>query len=74
MAKFTAQEIEDLLSELKVDSRGYIRGKRAFTDKIHSMHLMAIDSIITDLRIEVMKLGDDPILKTVDEILYEKQV
>lgn len=38
------QDIQNALGQLKVNSKGAIRGQMRVIDKIHSMHLKKIDS------------------------------
>lgn len=67
------EQIEKVINLLKVDSLGRIRNKSKVIDKIHAMHLGKVDSDLMDVRVDIAKLGNDKILKQVDDILYKKQ-
>jgi len=53
------QDIQNVLNELKVNSKGAIRGKSKVVDKIRSMHLKKIDSDLMDIRVFVAKVAND---------------
>lgn len=71
-------KIEAALSELKVNSRGSIRGKNQVIDKIHSMHLKAMDDVLMDIRVYVAKFSGLPpnaaAFKAIDEFIYRRSV
>lgn len=72
------EEIETILRELKVNSRGSIRGKSRVIDKINSKHLTDIDNALMDVRVFVAKLSTGhttkEALKMIDEFIYNKQI
>ena len=68
------EQIEKALNMLKVDSLGRIRNKSKVIDAIHAMHLGSVDSDFMDVRVEIAKLGTSNDLKSVDLILYRKQI
>lgn len=71
-------KIENALNDLKVNSRGSIRGKNRVIDKIHSMHLKKIDSELMDVRVFVAKISTGhstkEALEMIDEFIYKKQI
>lgn len=71
-------KIEKILSTLKADSRGFIRGKNKAIDKIHSAHLQDVDSKLMDVRVFVAKLSTGystkEALKMIDDFIYKKQI
>lgn len=72
------QKIQSAINELKVNSKGAIRGQMRVIDKIHSMHLKKVDSELMDVRIFVAKLSTgystNEALKMIDDFIYKKQV
>ena len=72
------QIIEKIISELKVNERGNIRGKRKAIDAIHSEHLKKLDSELTDVRLYVTMLSTskstEEVLTMIDDFIYKKQV
>jgi len=71
-------EIDKILSGLKVNSLGVIRGKSKVTDKIHQAHLKEIDSKLMDVRVFVakIKLGhiSSEAQKQIDDFVYNMQI
>jgi len=69
------EKIENLLSELKVDSLNRIRNKRRVMDNIHSEHLKDIHAKLTKIRLFVVgiSIGHTPteIIEMVDKFIYE---
>lgn len=72
------QEIQNAINELKVNSRGAIRGKNKAIDKLHALHLKKLDSELMDIRVYVAKISavNSPkdIFKKLDEFIYNKQI
>lgn len=72
------QEIQNALNELKVNSKGSIRGQMRVIDKIHSMHLKKVYSDLMDIRVFVVQLSTGhstkEALKMIDEFIYKKQI
>jgi len=72
------QKIDEILSELKVNSRGQIRNKSRVTDLLHSEHLKKVDSELMDIRVFVaqlpVKYNVSTIQKMVDDFIYKKQI
>lgn len=73
-----AEKIESILSELKVNSKGAIRGKNKVIDKIHSEHLIDIHEKQMAIRVYVAKLSTSystkEALKMIDEFIYQQQI
>ena len=70
-------KIDEILSELKVNSRGSIRGKNRVIDKIHSEHLKSTDNLLMDIRVYVAKLANHPnkeAFKAIDDFIYRRIV
>jgi len=72
-----AKKIELILSELKVNSRGAIRGKSKVMNKIHSEHRIDIHEKQMAIRIYVKKLSTAystrEVLNMIDEFIYQQQ-
>ena len=72
------EEIEKIVSELKVNSKGAIRGKGRVIDKLNVLHLKEVNNLLTDLRIKIAIMSTDPKIENkflaIDELLYKKQV
>jgi len=72
------QEIQNAINQLKVNSKGAIRGQMRVIDKIHSMHLKKLDSELMDVRIFVATLSTaystKEALKMIDEFIHKKQI
>jgi hypothetical protein len=73
-----ANDISIELDKLKVNSRGFIRGKNQAVDKLHGLHLKKIDSDLMEIRIFVGKISTAhttrEALEMIDEFIYKKQV
>jgi len=73
-----AQDIEQILSELKANSRGSIRNKSKVIDKIQAQHLKEVDDKLMDVRVFVaqIKLGhiSSEAQKQIDEFIYKLQI
>ena len=74
------EKIESILSELKVNSKGSIRGKRKVIDKIHSEHLTDIHEKQMAIRVYVQKIARQyatpatkEAYKLIDEFIYQQQ-
>lgn len=71
------QKIEEIMSALKVNKRGQIRGQGRVMDKLHSEHLKDIDKALMDIRIFVARLSTgyscSDALKMIDEFIYKTQ-
>jgi hypothetical protein len=72
------EDIQAALNELKVNSKGHIRGKNRAIDKIHSMHLKKYVSVLMDVRVFVAKVSTghdtETALRLIDEFIYRKQL
>ncbi len=72
------QDIQNTLNELKVNSKGVIRGQMKVIDKIHSKHLKDLDNQLMDVRIYISKISTGyttkEALKIIDEFIYSKQI
>lgn len=72
------QEIQNTLKQLKVNSKGVIRGRMKVIDSIHSLHLKKVDSDLMDIRIFMAKISYEystsEALKMIDEFIYQKQI
>lgn len=73
-----SQDIQNALDQLRVNSKGHIRGQMKVIDKIHSMHLKKLDSEFMDIRIFVAKTSTGystkEVLKMIDNFIYNKQI
>ncbi len=73
-------KIETAINKLKVNASYCIRGKSKVIDEIHSMHLIQLDKILSDIRVEIAlfenQLKKDEltskIFNKVDDIIYKK--
>jgi hypothetical protein len=71
------EKIESILSELKVNARGSIRGKNRVIDKLHSEHLKERDEMLMDIRVYVAKLSNHPTkesFKAIDDFIYRRTI
>lgn len=72
------EDIQTAINQLKVNSKGAIRGQMRVIDKIHSMHLKEVDKKLMDIRVFVAKIstGHDTktALKLIDEFIFQKSL
>lgn len=73
-----SQDIETILSQLKVDKLGRIRGKNKAISQIHSKHLKKLDSELMKIRVFVAQLSTGhstkEALKMIDDFIYKIQI
>ena len=69
------RDIETILNDLKVNSRGSIRNKNRVIDKIHIAHISKMSSELMDIRVQIaMHLKHDPLTaENLDRYIYNKQ-
>lgn len=69
-----ANEIEEILNTLNVNSRGSIRGKNNAINKIQSLNYKEVDRKLMDIRIFVAKqnvnIPGKTLLQVIDEYIY----
>ena len=72
------EQIDEMLSGLKVSKNGRLLGKSKAVDKIHSEHLKNIDSALTEVRVFIAQLSytrnSKETIEMIDKFIYEKQI
>lgn len=66
------EQIEQTLNALKVNKLGRVRGKGKAMNALYSMHLTALDEVLTKIRLYVGK-KPQPTNIEIDKFIYEIQ-